>query len=283
VRRAALVGLAIAGLAGCGPHSSSTGAVSVTRTRDFAGHRDGPVRHTSARGGDTLEGLTARVWPLGPARGRDRWFGFVNGVQQDRGAGLHPGDQVLWDRHDARAAARIPAVVAQFPEPFLHGSGGRRPPLRLECAGDAGAACDLAASRLTAAGVSVNRAVLGAPAGKDTARVLVGPWTSLRGDAAAAQLARGPRTSGIYARPADGGAALDVLDVDGAVATRLTAGTGLVAATRFAGQEPTWIVLGTDDVGLRAAAGALSSTDLADRFAAVVRGGRVSSVPEAGR
>jgi hypothetical protein len=53
----------------------------------------------------------------------------------------------------------------------------------------------------------------------------------------------------------------------------LGAGDGLVAATRYQGQGPTWIVTGTDEVGVAAAAAALTEDQLDDHFAvALVRG-----------
>ena len=46
---------------------------------------------------------------------------------------VHGGDRVWLDQHVAGAATRIPAVVGSFPEPFLHGSDGKRLPVRVEC------------------------------------------------------------------------------------------------------------------------------------------------------
>ena len=65
------------------------------------------------------------------------WFYYVNGVQATKGAAatdVHPGDQIWWDRHDWSQAEDIPAVVGSFPEPFLNGFGGKRYPVRVECA-----------------------------------------------------------------------------------------------------------------------------------------------------
>ena len=58
------------------------------------------------------------------------WFYFVNGYEADRSAAdyrLHPGDVEWWDyRTLAAAGASVPVVVGAFPEPFLHGYGGKR-------------------------------------------------------------------------------------------------------------------------------------------------------------
>jgi hypothetical protein len=62
--------------------------------------------------------------------GRD-WFYFVNGYEADRGAAeyrVREGDVVWWDFRSWRGRREQPVVVGAFPEPFLHGYGGRRRP-----------------------------------------------------------------------------------------------------------------------------------------------------------
>jgi Domain of unknown function (DUF4430) len=61
------------------------------------------------------------------AAGRD-WFYFVNGYEADRGAAeyrLHEGDVVWWDLRTWRGRREEAVVVGAFPEPFLHGYGGK--------------------------------------------------------------------------------------------------------------------------------------------------------------
>ena len=45
------------------------------------------------------------------------------------------------DRHDWGATMRVPAVVGSYPEPFVHGAGGKRLPVRIECADSNGPDC----------------------------------------------------------------------------------------------------------------------------------------------
>jgi len=63
---------------------------------------------------------------------RRDWFWFVNGLEGDRSAAeyrLHDGDVEWWDyRSWANGRDHVPVVVGAFPEPFLHGYGGRRLP-----------------------------------------------------------------------------------------------------------------------------------------------------------
>jgi hypothetical protein len=62
---------------------------------------------------------------------RRDWFYFVNGYEADVGAAdytLHPGDVEWWDYRSWTKAMHVPIVVGAFPEPFLHGYGGKRRP-----------------------------------------------------------------------------------------------------------------------------------------------------------
>jgi hypothetical protein len=59
------------------------------------------------------------------------WFWFLNGYEGDRSAAeyrLHAGDVEWWDYRSWRAAMSVPVVVGAFPEPFVHGYGGKRRP-----------------------------------------------------------------------------------------------------------------------------------------------------------
>ncbi|MER3410841.1 MAG: hypothetical protein C4306_12400, partial [Thermoleophilia bacterium] len=83
------------------------------------------------------------------ARRRD-WFYFVNGIEADRGAAeyrVRPGDIIWWDYRSWASGMRQPVVVGAFPEPFLHGYGGKKRPaeVRYETTNMRGAALALAA------------------------------------------------------------------------------------------------------------------------------------------
>ncbi len=127
--------------------------------------------------------------------------------------------------------------------------------------------------------------------GVEAIRVLVGPWARLRADPAAAQLERGPQTSGVFAefaRPArstvplprisgqrnSGRYELRGLGEDGAVVRRFGPGAGLVAATRRFEAPPVWLVTGATQRGVRAAAGLLDAADLRDHYAVATEDGR---------
>jgi hypothetical protein len=292
--------------AGCGfGAGASTGDVSLTVTRNFgaASLHEG-IDQEKASEGDTVMRLLQRKYDVktrfgggfvqaidGISGGRESgrradWFYYVNGIEAPVGAAerrVSGGERVWWDHHAWDAAQRVPAVVGSFPEPFKTGSEGKRFPVKMVCAGDEERSCDEVQKRLEDAGVkAVSRASFAQSAGKEVLRVVVGRWADVRQDAVAARLERGPETSGVFARMAPAGDAIVLLDQDGHPVTTLHAGAGLVAATSVEAQAPTWIVTGTDDVGVAAAAAALTEPRLEQHFALAVSGGHDVPLPTAG-
>ncbi len=226
---------------------------------------------------DGLSGAPAAAHPTD-------WFYYVNGVQAPMGAAattLHAGDRVWWDRHDWSATESIPAVVGSFPAPFSDGIGGQRYPVTVYCATPNDDACTTVTSRLGANGQLVTLGALGTDE-PDTLRVLVGPWKALRIDPAAVYLQQGPGTSGVYATFAPSGDALMLLDPDGHVVRTLTSDAGLIAADAVPNEVPTWLVTGTDAAGVDAAAHALDSATLHNRFAVAFAAGQPIAVPVGG-
>jgi hypothetical protein len=288
--------LAALAVAGCGLGSgSSNGQITLTVSRDFGEERLQSPLTADAHQGDTVMRLLQSHFDVstrygggfvqeidgvggGHANGRRvDWFYYVNGLQAEQGAAqrkLSPDDRVWWDRHDWTATMSIPAVVGSFPEPFLSGSGGKRLPIRLVCLGPVGHSCDEVETRLENEDVDkVARATLPQSVGADSLRILVGAWSDVRQDVAARTLEDGPGASGVYAKPSANGRRIALLDADGHVVRTLGAGDGLVAATQYEGQGPTWIVTGTDEVGTAAAAAALTEDELDNRFAVAIDNG----------
>jgi hypothetical protein len=176
---------------------------------------------------------------------------------------------------------RVPAVVGSFPEPFLHGTEGKRFPVRIDCAQDAAKQCDEVSQRLQRAGIDPNTAALGSPSGEALLRVVVGRWEEARHDAASAELEDGPQQSGVFARVSrdTSGYTIQALDARGRVVKTLGAGAGIVAATRFEEQQPTWTVSGTDEAGLERAVRLLDARTLRDRYAIVADGAGPQPLP----
>jgi Domain of unknown function (DUF4430) len=291
---ALLAALAAAGC-GLGP-GKGLGDVELTVTRDYGTvpvvHRKlGDVTEsdtvmralersaeiTTRYGGGFVQSIEGVEAEETASAARD-WFFYVNGVESTVGAAdyqLHGGEAVWWDYRDWEAAMRVPAAVGSWPQPFLDGYDGKRHPVSVECRGG-GPACGVARERLEGVGVDV-------AAGKpdDAIRVLVGPWSRLREDPAAAQIEDGPQASGVFAdfRPGGAGYVLEGLGEDGEAARRFGPDAGLVAATRRYESPPTWVVTGAGAAGVDAAAGLLDAADLRDRYAVAVEAGEGVALP----
>jgi hypothetical protein len=288
-------------LAGCGLGAGPTpSGVRLDVTRDFGAQTLRSLSHPHAAGQETVMSLLLRNAKVGTRYGggfvqsvdglsgsegaQVAWFYYVNGVLAPKGAAetnIHPGDRIWWDLHDWSRAEEIPAVVGSFPEPFRDGIEGLRLPVRVECAEPQGALCHTVTTHLRAVGVTSGLAALG-PAGEepDTLRLLVGTWLQVRGDPGAQALERGPAASGVYARPAADGRSIALLDARGATARTLTGSAGLIAATRYTGEDPEWLITGTDAAGVQLAANDLGEAALHDRFAVAITETGLLPVPQ---
>jgi hypothetical protein len=285
------VALAAAATAGCGlgPGRGSSD-VNLNVTRAFGQRPIRSVTEAKVPGSETVMRMLERSFDVTTRYGggfvesidglsgnssRLDWFYYVNGIQASVGAAstpVHRGDRIWWDLHDWSATDSVPAVVGSFPEPFLHGVGGKRLPTTVECAQQAGSACHTVSSALSAAGVPVASQLLGTGSGSDSLGVLVGTWRQLRPVIAGALIDRGPGSSGVYARFTPDSTRLQLLDPSGMVNRTLGAGAGLVAATARGSEKPTWLVTGVDPRGVLAAARALSPARLRNHFALAVSG-----------
>jgi hypothetical protein len=215
--------------------------------------------------------------------GESAWFYYVNGVQAPKGAAetkLHSGDHVWWDRHDWTAAESIAAVVGSFPEPFTSGIGGKHLPLRIECTAGERTACAAVQSTFAKIGLAAFEGCLLCSEFNDTLRVVVGPWSALAADPTAQLLAKAPAASGVYARFADGGARLELLNESGRVVRTLGAGAGLIAATARGNAPPSWYVTGTDRAGVAEALLAFNAGTLDEHFAVAVAGDAAIPLPD---
>jgi hypothetical protein len=140
VRRGALLALFAALAAGCGSQASGKATVWVTRNRGSVVVRTAsvPAGLTAIQGLERVAKVDTRYGGRyvhaveGVAeRGRDAWFYYVNGYLADQGSAeyrLRDGDVEWWDYRGWSDPAQDPVVVGAFPEPFLHGYGGKRRP-----------------------------------------------------------------------------------------------------------------------------------------------------------
>jgi hypothetical protein len=283
-RLAALLLCAAAAGCGVGEGEEQEGGASLRVTKDFGHEELGADELETIREDQTVMRLlqsrhdvetrfggkfVEEIDGVGTAGTRD-WFYWVNGLYADGGAAdweVEPGDVVQWDNRDWLTTQRIPAIVGAYPEPFRSGSEGERLPIRLECADQGDQACADVKDSLSSVGGRVSSSQLGASGGEELIRVVVGRWEDVRELRTPATLEQGPADSGVFARFADEGERLELLDERGDVVRTAEAGTGLVAATALEEQAVVWIVTGIDDVGVQAAAAALDERTLRNAFA----------------
>ncbi len=286
-------------LAGCGLGAGKgTSGVTLTVTRDFGTAPVGSISDQHVAGSQTVMRLLERSFKVTTRYGggfvqsidghagdsaRHDWFYYVNGIEAPAGAAgtsVHRGDRIWWDLHDWSATDSIPAVVGSFPEPFVHGTGGRRLPTTLACGSDAGAACKRVAAEFHAIGVPAPTVLIGTGSGSDSLAVVVGTWRDLHGELAATLVEHGPASSGIYARfTGPSGSSLQLLSPGGQVVRTLGAGAGLIAATGQSATGTVWMITGTDVAGVSAAASAFTPARLRDHFALAVQAGTDMPVP----
>jgi hypothetical protein len=281
-------------LGGCGLGSGGSGGddVSLLVTRDYGSQTLGQVGPGKVQGAETVMRMLQRDFDVktrysgrfvqsieglsgGQEDGRPvDWFYYVNGVESDKGAAdvkIHAGDRIWWDRRDWGTAQRVPAVVGSYPEPFKHGINGKRWPTRIECVeGDQDGECQAVADKLSDEGVLPFKALVGTEGGNTNTRVLVGPWSKISFDRAGRQMDEGPGASGVFARFIANGTKLQLLDATGQVRQTLGPGTGLIAATRWEDQPPTWFITGTDAAGVKQAVEALDEGTLGRHYALAV-------------
>lgn len=209
IPRLALAAVAAALVAGCGGGGGGSATLWVTRDegRTVLLVREVPAGETAIQalarsakittryGGrfvqsiDGLEGSIAR---------RSDWLYFVNGIEATRGAAeyrLRDGDVEWWDyRNWGRAGQNVGVVVGAFPEPFLHGYGGKvRPAVVVGDRPGARALAKLLRGRVAKRapkGANVLRLVEGAP--RFTARLLPDGAVEFTYAGDAARLAREP-------------------------------------------------------------------------------------------
>jgi Domain of unknown function (DUF4430) len=283
---------ALAGGCGLGAGADPNAPIDLTVTRDFGARQVLEIAGAKVSGADTVMRVLQRSATVRTRHGKDfvqsidgiaggrrdgrpfDWFVYVNGILAPQAASavdVHGGDRIWWDHHDWGVTPHVRAVVGSFPEPFVHGTGGKRLPVRVECVNPNAAACSVVADRLIALGVPIGRSDISRSAADESLRILVGPWKALRGrDAESDAIDAGPRASGVFARFDAASDALVVLDARGRPARTLGAGSGLIAATRSEERQPVWFVTGTDDAGVASAARALDEGTLSDRFSLAI-------------
>ncbi len=200
-----------------------------------------------------------------------------------REAEVNDGDTVWFDLRQDPQVGQPRGVVGTFPEPFVHGYAARSWPVRVECTEPRSDACHRVRDELVGYGTPAVTSLLRATDSPKTARVAVGTWSEIRVDPAMRLAERGPQGSGVFAKPAADGRTIELLDAAGKTVDTLGPGTGLIFASRYRDEAPSWAVTGTDAAGVQAAIDAWNADVLDRRYAVVIRDQQVIGLPVAAR
>lgn len=205
---------------------------------------------------NSIDGLKSAY--TGKAGSKYDWLYYVNGVQASIGAAefmLRPGDRVWWDYHSWAFASSVPAVIGQYPEPFLHGHGGRVVPVEIVHTAGLRPQADMLRKGLAAKGVadvSTGSLRSGLERPSDRSLILLGPWKKLEALDWVKDAAANSKTSGLFVRFIGSEAAM--LNCHGTIADGQQK-AGVIMATGESGSPAVaWFVTGTDDAGARRAA-----------------------------
>jgi len=183
------------------------------------------------------------------------WFYYVNGILANVGAGgykLCPADVEHWDFHEWGFNAFIPAIIGSFPQPFLSGYGGRvRPTVIVHQPGFREIAEKLR-DTLTRLGVKEIWLQTTLPEKKHCHLILLGTqkFEPVR------KLNRNYKKLGFFFKFEDEGAV--VLDSRGKKARVKSAGVIQATQNPWGVGEAAWMISGTGEAQVRAAADILT-------------------------
>jgi hypothetical protein len=237
----------------------------------------------------SIEGISSKYG--GEEKAKEDWLFYINGISLSTGAGgyiLQDGDSQHWDYHDWSFRQFIPAIIGDFPEPFVHGISGVVYPTVVTYQSGWKEEAGLIADRLGELGVQnvTCRSFDELSAGDKEVSNLVLVGTS---DFAPVEELNEPwNRLGFFGHFEDG--ALVVFDSAGELVHEYGADTGLIQATQSiwnpkgvgAGENVVWLVSGLDEPGVRAAVDVLINhpDDYEYACAVVVTEGEILKVPQ---
>ena len=219
------------------------------------------------------------------------WFIYVNGIQSNIGAldyKLHDGDIQHWDFHQWSFRHFIPAIVGDFPEPFVHGYGGKTDPTVIAYSENLKEDAENLERRLVRLGVSdVSIKRLGELSENEREShnlLLLGTMDS----EPISELNKIWNRLGFFAHIENRN--LLVLNAEGEVVAEYGAGVGLIQATQSPWnpkgigvcENVVWMVSGTDEAGVKGAIDALINhySEFQYACAVVVVDGEIIKVPQ---
>lgn len=226
----------------------------------------------------------------GANKSKKDWFFYINGIASNVGARdyvLQDGDIEHWDFRNWSYHQFVPAIIGDFPQPFLSNHKGRVKPTVIAYEQQFKDRAQALAIRLKELGICEVSAVIYDQLSKvdreQSNLILLGSHDNVF----ISELNNAHKRLGFYAYFQEG--KLVVLDAEGKVASEYGTSTGLIQATQNlwnpkgigAGENVVWMISGTDADGVKEATGALINhhEDLWYAYAAVITEGKIVRVP----
>ena len=227
----------------------------------------------------------------GSSGNKKDWFICVNGILSNAGAldyNLYPGDVEHWDFHDWSFQSFIPAIIGDFPEPFVHGYEGEiRPTIVVYEDNLEKTAEDIVAklSQLGAESISAkNINELSGDEKESCNLILLGDMNC----ELISELNQIWKRLGFFTHFEEG--KLVVLNQKGDTAIEYGAECGLIQATQNLWnpkgigvcENVVWMISGTDETGVKNAVDALINhhSEFQYAFAAIITDGEIVKVPQ---
>jgi len=224
-------------------------------------------------------------------RGAEKdWFIYINGIQSNIGAfdyKLHHGDIEHWDYNDWSFHQFVPAIIGDFPEPFLHGYGGKVSPTMVVYATGQKKEAENLKRNLVKLGVSnadIRMFSELSESEKESSNLII---LGTIGNALVSELNKVWKRLGFFAH-FEGGNIVTV-NSKGEVVAEYGAETGLIQATQNpwnpkgigACENVVWLVSGTNQAGIQSAVDILldNYSVIQYAYAVVVTGDGVIRVP----
>jgi Domain of unknown function (DUF4430) len=232
-------------------------------------NNSGTTITTSYNGGfvESIAGIASQ-YQVGDATSKKvDWFYYVNGLMAEVGAAeypVFPGDQIWWDYHTWETEIQSPALIGNYPHPFVKGLGEEPAPeiTVMYTAGYQQQAENIVSS------LKDIRPAIKEPVSwdeqqfsKESALILVGDTQSLRKSQQVTAIFDHRDIHGLYAHIE--AAAIQTYDQAGQPAEVYNQpGTGLLVSTlNMQNRLPIWIVTGIDEAGLEQAIRRMSPAD----------------------
>lgn len=236
---------------------------------------------------NTINGVQSRF--TGSQGMKADWFIYINGIQANMGAlnyKLHDGDIQHWDFHNWSFHHRIPAIIGDFPEPFLHGYGGKTKPTIIAYTDNLKEDAENLEHSLVRLGSNVDSKRYGELPNNEKESyniILLGTMDS----EPISELNQVWNRLGFFAYFKDGN--IITLNEEGEIAAEYGAGTGLIQATQSPWnpkgtgvcENVVWLVSGTDETGVKGAIDALINhhSEFQYTFAVVVTNREIIKIP----